>query len=521
MTEKDFLRAVKGADRSFFQQAAARAADPQGFAAQHGGKRMKSAETTRKIKRAVIGALIAAAVLGGGTIAMSVAMHGHLGGYYKYDGSSIEVTETHEEPITLHLTDEEENPALECRYYTKERRWSGEYAATDWFVETEAGYYSLSFKVSYSDTESRQSRIYCYADKETGETVPLCADPSCLHDGSEYCPASTLAYSKEELFLCDGRLLTIASKSYQQKTDYGTEVCVLEYAPDGSGITQLAKFDFGLNNCTYTVKDVCRHRGYLFALIEIHRSAFTEGADGKQSSHEYTGSAVVCYELATGQPAVIHQVDPEASNAQKRFSSDVIWGRGDQLWGTEKYLDLNTFELHNTSFSGSNAISPTHDSVFWLDQVPDGSKLMRYDYETDKDTEIKRGHLRPEQREGFNYDFHWHYVFADDSYLYVGYSEDDPTSEEWNPKWYLMILDHDAQLIAKVPMPAVPDYPNDIVSDGTYLYYTLMDNSPCEDVEAGLYRIKIADMLDGESAPETWEKMFDSLYISEDQSTHK
>ena len=95
--ERIFLDALKHADRRYFTELSARLRNPKAFTAAQKGRAfdMEKHERKRKITKIAVGTLIAAAVLGGGTVAMSVAMHGTLGGYNQYSGGdSREITQT-------------------------------------------------------------------------------------------------------------------------------------------------------------------------------------------------------------------------------------------------------------------------------------------------------------------------------------------------------------------------------------------------------------------------------------------
>ena len=127
MTEKEFLRAVKGADRRFFKMAADRAANPQAFAAKYGAggtRKMKSAEKKHHRKLAW-GVVLAAALVGGGGIAAAVAMRGGFGivSEESRDMRSM-VEEQHAEALSLNLTDQEWNPMQSNSYYSVDNSWA-------------------------------------------------------------------------------------------------------------------------------------------------------------------------------------------------------------------------------------------------------------------------------------------------------------------------------------------------------------------------------------------------------------
>ena len=54
--------------------------------------------------------------------------------------------------------------------------------------------------------------MLCYTDKETGQTVPVCAKPNCLHEADEYCTATTINYAASYMKYYDGYLYTMTTK---------------------------------------------------------------------------------------------------------------------------------------------------------------------------------------------------------------------------------------------------------------------------------------------------------------------
>ncbi len=109
LTEERIRRAVKNADRRYYDMIADYVREQRAEAASRKGKRtMEKRENKRKIGKIAIGAAITAAVLGAGGIAAAVAMRGSQGGNIFDRGSSNEpaVVSVQEQPEALRLTDD-------------------------------------------------------------------------------------------------------------------------------------------------------------------------------------------------------------------------------------------------------------------------------------------------------------------------------------------------------------------------------------------------------------------------------
>ena len=211
--EKDFLRAVKCADRRYYNEVRERIAEA---ALRKGERIMEQQEKKHITRKFVVGTLLAAAVLGGGGIAATVAMRGSgsIKSEFSYEQSSAAEVQQTEDIPELHLTPEG-TYTWQNMHGLHASMFSGAYS---WFAETDSGYYFEQssydeiWQIDAEDSDSYMSNAYnmrgyyAYKDKETGETVPLCARPNCLHDGNEYCVASTKAYYRSQLFSYENQL---------------------------------------------------------------------------------------------------------------------------------------------------------------------------------------------------------------------------------------------------------------------------------------------------------------------------
>ena len=107
-----------------------------------------------------------------------------------------------------------------------------------------------------------------YYDAESGETVFVCAKPNCLHDGSEFCTATTQNYFalSYPVVLDDAvYLVALDYREYLQNRDNCTKypTVLLRYAPDGTEVSEIARLY--LSETPYhCYADLIAHRGQLW-----------------------------------------------------------------------------------------------------------------------------------------------------------------------------------------------------------------------------------------------------------------
>ena len=218
LTEERLRRAVKSANRRYYDMIAERIADRR-TASQKGRHLMK------KTAKFVLGAGIAAAVLGAGGYAAMVALRNNQGifGEESRDISSMAEeqsskgrTEQSEQTLHLDLTDQYWYPAMQTSelgndyFYTQSD--TGWYhscrislQASDGDPNTDAfGRAAQDYDKKHPNQIAKANKPVCYLDSESGEDVILCAKPDCLHDGNEYCEATTTAYTHGNLLWHEG-----------------------------------------------------------------------------------------------------------------------------------------------------------------------------------------------------------------------------------------------------------------------------------------------------------------------------
>ena len=333
--EKDFLRAVRRADPRYFSEVRERMADA---ALQKGKRLMKQQEKKHIVRKIAIGALIAAATLGGGYAAM-VALRNNQG---IFGEESRDISSMVEERDTLHLnlTDQQWNPA--------------EYEAvvhgdnSTWFIPTEDGVYHpfaqecyasdgereddfIDAQNAYLETHKLRSiNIPCavsFTPSDTKESVPLCDRPNCLHNGSEYCEATTERFIHTELVSQDGVIYAAATGAqYGEKSNWKTGAYLLSYAPDGTGLDVLC--DFGIDYAAICCAPVV-HRGYVWCIFE--KTIPNVPIDPAKGLTGSSGYVIVGYEIATGKTVEVYSCMPEAGSNRDYQMPAALTASGDRL----------------------------------------------------------------------------------------------------------------------------------------------------------------------------------------------
>ena len=418
--EKDFLRAVRRADPRYFSEVRERMAD----AALRKGKRlMKQQEKKHIVRKIAIGALIAAATLGGGYAAM-VALRNNQGIFGEEsrdirsmaeEQSSKGRTEQSEQTLHLNLTDQYWYPAMQTSelgndyYYTQSD--TGWYhscrislQASDGDPNTDAfGRAVQDYDKKHPNQIAKANKPVCYLDSESGEDVILCAKPDCLHDGNEYCEATTTAYTHGNLLWHEGVLYAAA-----QKHNGKDEAVLLSYDPAGSGITELAQF--GPDNAE-PVNDILIHRGYVWCMFKV-KETIAESVDiiGRTIEKNRSGYVIMGYEIATGQTVELYRSMPPEGQVYEYEIPTQFTACGDYLfyrvqfglWPSQNYkgifsVNLRTGEHKKVESVGETgyetAYTATENAVIWCcgDGQTAPCKFVKTDLATGERTDFYDG----------------------------------------------------------------------------------------------------------------------------------
>ena len=184
--------------------------------------------------------------------------------------------------------------------------------------------------------------MLCYTDKETGQTVPVCAKPNCLHEADEYCTATTINYAASYMKYYDGYLYTMTTKylkpdsrvSQNQLEGEGTspDNCrqvLLRYAPDGTEITELADFGSGIGAASCVV-----NRGYIWCLVQLQQAGEEIENPITHRTQTFTsgGWQIWGYELATGKSVLVYDAmgDPTVNHVNEAPRD--LYAFGDYLY---------------------------------------------------------------------------------------------------------------------------------------------------------------------------------------------
>ncbi len=387
-----------------------------------------------------IAAIAAAALTAGGTAA-AVAMRRS----GEFDSSDLTdriepVTELH-----LNLTDDEYVQAGYIRYSepvaVSENGWY--YHKHRYVNKTEEQYQDPDFDEAKYEAyrKSRELNALYYKDAETGEEVPLCARANCLHNGDDFCPASTGLYITGELRYYDGALYAFGSKRVEQKEgfDYYEGYYLLRYEPDGTGITELTQFDFSGEDVYGTTPVI--HRGYVFG---VFRSVIDKGEPienpitGDLMNHSTSGYVIAGYELATGKTVTLYSSLPQSGTGYNYTNPDFLTASGDSLyysipsyatWPNENLggvysIDLRTGEHKKLALDGEYIyhICPVGDLLLYEGSTGSVSTWYLYDCKTGESTALESySNLMSANDGGFAKQ-----IVTDGTYIYVEHFHTDP-----------------------------------------------------------------------------------------------
>ena len=186
--------------------------------------------------------------------------------------------------------------------------------------------------------QSHEFAAQYYKDAETGEEAVLCARANCLHNGDDFCPASTNLYERSVLRYYDGALYAFALKRDRIDENgliyYGKDYYLLRYEPDGTGITELARFAFN-NGEMGTLLAPVIHRGYVFGVfyhVTEEGEAVENPITGNVMSNKTGGYVIAGYELATGKTVTIYSSLAESGSGYTYTAPDFLTAGGDYLY---------------------------------------------------------------------------------------------------------------------------------------------------------------------------------------------
>ena len=525
ITEKDFLRAMpQETNQRYFDMVNRRIARTRSEAAARKGRHLM-----KKIGKFAIGAVVTAAVLTAGGITAMVAMRGSRGGYNKYDGSSIKVTETHEEKIELQLLpDDGKAPDMYLAQGATYNGWALPFAETDdgwYFARTqETLLYDTGSDSGGASSTQTDSAYFCFKSKATGEVVPLCDRANCLHDGNEYCEASTKQYDGGSLFVLDGKLCRLGSRMDAAGTRQGTYL--LTYAPNGTGIEETAELDPYLNPNMF-----CVFRGDLFYITYEYKE-YSNADTGV--SYQQSGWSLCCYEPSTGKNYKLYEHVPTGEKTAHFTPPSQMFGIGDDMfiYSTNNHngytgdgifrinlLTLESEQIDETAVINSVRVMATRDAIVYVDSSGFNAVGKRYDIAkhelTEGLTELRKS-LNDAGKE-------LPYVLSDSGYTV--WLKTDWNRETLKTERNIFIGDDKGNLLAQADISPFGTVDLAIIRDG-WLYVstdtqrsfiqTVFDEkgnvidtvlNTDGDLNCYLLRVKLSDFAGGKTDPNEWEKV--------------
>ena len=239
--------------------------------------------------------------------------------------NSITEDDLTEAVISPKLTDQQDEP--ECHGYSKTGKGFYFYGSEQGMVDKETGYNGSALR---------------YYDEASGETVYVCAKPNCLHDGNDFCTATTKIYTpmSDPVYL-DGYVYEIAidEREFLEKKEQCEKfpTVLLRYAPDGTEITQLAVLNED-SNALPNQCDLIAHRGQLWMYCSYVRviNTYDENMDisAQDSSSKYD---ISCYEPEKQKVTVL----ASSGEMQKNYRT---WYRGARLKGVGDYVYFHKYQ---------------------------------------------------------------------------------------------------------------------------------------------------------------------------------
>ena len=374
MTEKEFLNAVKKADLRYFREAEQRAAEAESL--------LDTEEKHMKLKKGIL-ITAAAAVLSVGGVTAAVAMHGKNVQNERDETSLIEVITTKpniEETKTLglHLTDD----------YIPPIAYSVGSHSRPQFVQSDTGWY-------YVKRTGLFEPVLYYTDAATVQSVPLCINPECKHDGNLYCTATTKAYYDKKLVWANGSLWCTATKSVHtdevNSANYSKDarLVLLEYAPDGSSIREIA--DFGKSDLAFSAP--IYYRGYLFFYMQKQIGVTVEVEDefkNEKKVYRTIGYELIAYDLNTKKTVTVQSELPAEGSYQQYtmpewfcgIGNDIYFYQYDDDWQQPYSQGLHRVSLitgETTDVGEKNVLTLSENEMLCLEPKPETKYPIEYE----------------------------------------------------------------------------------------------------------------------------------------------
>lgn len=332
-----------------------------------------------------------------------------------------------------------------------------------------------------------------YYDEESGGTVYLCAKPNCLHDGSDFCTATTENYwLRSDPVYLDGYVYAVALDSREVRsnpTDCDEfPTVLLRYSADGTEITPVAQIH--MNDQQYDMQaNLIAHRGQLWITCAYSQYIFSYDSAMEVTDHqEYGGYEIFCYEPDAQKLTLLDdngefQKDyrpfqfPSFKLANMKGYGDYVYffkqkadwrdkTKGSGVFRIDcrtglitQVIDVPSEKGHYYTFSGNRilyTVNRNRNTVF-----------HSYDLETDEDTEmftleqivqsVKPEYVYDSSKDNLS-QLSTNGFFADNTYinvLWYFFDEDErdkykDTDENYFPGFMLTVLDTEGNIVKTV-----------------------------------------------------------------------
>ncbi len=227
------------------------------------GKQLKGADIMKKHLRIMLAAALAAISLSGCNNSPAptgeVPVTSGNAAVNTTTAGTSDVSETTTEELFQPMTEGDPLPGTDCVQSN---------IGTNVFnqiMEIDEGYY-------YNSIMYDQLSLH-YHDKVTGKTIYLCAKPECLHDGNDFCPATTKRYEAMSTVLYDDKIYISAVDNVErEKENFVWKLIAADF--DGTSLSEVtevirAKRDMSFTQVVGEKNGMVIHRGKALVPYEM------------------------------------------------------------------------------------------------------------------------------------------------------------------------------------------------------------------------------------------------------------
>ena len=388
------------------------------------------------------------------------------------------------------------------------------------------GYYYSQHPWEYRENATGEMKVYYYNemplyyyDTETGKSIILCSKPQCLHDGNEFCAATS---SKGQLYyncLYNGYIYKINSK----RTEVEDTLVLQLLRADLQGnelslVTDIAQF---IDRYPPKLHNVVVHCGKMFITMT------TYVAEDSGTKHLYV------IDLESGEVKEINVPD-----AQKYETYAYMTADGDYLYYTTediKYDSINKYMIrelktvmhrYNIKTGETEILSALPDAyssftvnsgiIYYtvVDRAENTFSLYAYDTAKNETKTLIENHKLDYVDGKYLSERNNVSVFTDRKYLYVltaGRYNICNSMNKADAEFH--IYDFDGKKLYE-GVPGIDkertewwEYEFSAIDGNVYFYYNISDNSDALyfDEITGLYTIKTEDLINGKT---DWTRLY-------------